>query len=212
MLDVRNMKCGGCSAAVKRILLQQPGVQGAAVNLLTEMAVVQVAAPAGGTGAESAEAVAAAAAAALSAKGFPSALRSMEEGVEGDAATLSQRKAEELKKRWGWGGARLLAGGRWGCCGSPHRPARRRCCVRVQLAGPAAAGLGCRRRPAMIAPPPPRSTRDLAFAWALAAVCCTHHLGHVLHALGLHQFAHTGGWTRRGEALGASRWPALLRV
>ena len=35
---------------------------------------------------------------------------------------------------------------------------------------------------------------DLAFAWGLALVCCTHHLGHLLHSLGLHQFAHTGGW------------------
>jgi len=38
------MKCGGCSAAVKRMLLQQPGVAAAAVNLLTETAAVQVAA------------------------------------------------------------------------------------------------------------------------------------------------------------------------
>ena len=40
--------------------------------------------------------------------------------------------------------------------------------------------------------PPLCSTRDLAFAWGLALVCCTHHVGHLLHALGLHQFAHTG--------------------
>lgn len=93
------MKCGGCSAAVKRLLLQQPGVQGAAVNLLTETAVVQVAAPAD-HGHDSAEQLAAAAAAVLSGKGFPSGLRSLEEGVEGDAAALSERKADELKKRW----------------------------------------------------------------------------------------------------------------
>lgn len=36
------MKCGGCSASVKRILEGQPGVQAAAVNLLTESAVVRV--------------------------------------------------------------------------------------------------------------------------------------------------------------------------
>lgn len=42
VLEVGGMKCGGCSAAVKRILLQQPSVAGAAVNLLTETAVVQV--------------------------------------------------------------------------------------------------------------------------------------------------------------------------
>ena len=41
MLDVSSMKCGGCSAAVKRILLSKPGVHSAAVNLLTECAVIQ---------------------------------------------------------------------------------------------------------------------------------------------------------------------------
>ena len=40
MLDVRGMKCGGCSAAVRRILLADPAVESAAVNLLTESAVV----------------------------------------------------------------------------------------------------------------------------------------------------------------------------
>lgn len=42
VLDVGGMKCGGCSAAVKSILLKQPGVKGAAVNLLTESAAVTV--------------------------------------------------------------------------------------------------------------------------------------------------------------------------
>lgn len=42
VLDVDGMKCGGCSAAVKRILMTNPGVQSASVNLLTECAVVQV--------------------------------------------------------------------------------------------------------------------------------------------------------------------------
>lgn len=96
MLDVSGMKCGGCSAAVKRILLQQPHVQGAAVNLLTETAVVRVAAPHAG----SPEAAAAAAAQALTAKGFPSVLRSMDDsGVAGAAAALSERKEQELNKR-----------------------------------------------------------------------------------------------------------------
>ena len=35
------MKCGGCSASVKRILMAKPEVHSAAVNLLTECAVVQ---------------------------------------------------------------------------------------------------------------------------------------------------------------------------
>jgi Cu2+-exporting ATPase len=42
VLDVGGMKCGGCSAAVKSMLLKHPGVQGAAVNLLTESAAVTV--------------------------------------------------------------------------------------------------------------------------------------------------------------------------
>ena len=42
MLDVSNMKCGGCTASVKRILLSEPGVHKAAVNLLTETAVVKL--------------------------------------------------------------------------------------------------------------------------------------------------------------------------
>lgn len=42
MLDVRGMKCGGCSAAVRRILLADPAVESAAVNLLTESAVVRL--------------------------------------------------------------------------------------------------------------------------------------------------------------------------
>lgn len=42
ILEVKEMKCGGCSAAVKRILLTHPQVQSAAVNLLTETAAVKV--------------------------------------------------------------------------------------------------------------------------------------------------------------------------
>lgn len=36
------MKCGACSAAVKRMLLTRPEVASAAVNLMTETAAVQV--------------------------------------------------------------------------------------------------------------------------------------------------------------------------
>lgn len=31
---------------------------------------------------------------------------------------------------------------------------------------------------------------NLAVAWSLVLLCCTHHMGHVLHSLGYHQFAH----------------------
>lgn len=40
VLEVGGMKCGGCSAAVKRMLVQRPDVAEAAVNLLTETAAV----------------------------------------------------------------------------------------------------------------------------------------------------------------------------
>lgn len=113
VLDVRGMKCGGCSAAVKRILLQQPGVRGAAVNLLTETAVVQVAAPPG----EEARQLAEAAAAAVSSKGFPTSLRGGEDEVlAGDAAALAERKQEELRKRWGQGSRGSVVVGVHLCC------------------------------------------------------------------------------------------------
>jgi cation transport ATPase len=41
-LNVGGTKCGGCSAAVKRILQSKPEVEAAAVNILTEIAVVKV--------------------------------------------------------------------------------------------------------------------------------------------------------------------------
>lgn len=139
------MKCGGCSAAVKRILLQQPDVAGAAVNLLTETAVLQVA-----EGLAAGQ-VAQRAAEALTSKGFPSRLRPLDAGLAGDSASLSDRKEAELRK----------------------------------------------------------SNLELAFAWALALACCTHHLGHVLHAFGLHEYAHTGAMEAMGDptvsmALGAA--------
>ena len=54
MLDVSGMKCGGCSASVKRILLSNEGVEHAAVNLLTETAVVKLR-PAEGSAEQAAE-------------------------------------------------------------------------------------------------------------------------------------------------------------
>ncbi len=51
--------------------------------------------------------------------------------------------------------------------------------------------------------------RSLQFAWALALTCYGHHLGHALHALGLHEYAHTEfmTWMENplvGGALGAA--------
>ena len=166
VLDVSGMKCGGCSAAVKRILLQQPGVHAAAVNLLTETAVVQVAAAAATTRMDvpsppPPQALAATAAEALTAKGFPSRLRSSEEGLAEDAATLSQRKEEELRKRCGGdGGGGGGAGSRGRRCVIVSLPSYLlRACSYVGTSPPAGS------------PPFPCSSRDLAFAWGLALVC-----------------------------------------
>jgi Cu2+-exporting ATPase len=88
LLDVGGMKCGGCSAAVKRMLSQRPEVASAAVNLLTETAAVQLRLPP----ACPAEDLAAM----LSAKGFPSRVRQAEQGA-GDAAGLEGRRAEQAR-------------------------------------------------------------------------------------------------------------------
>eukprot|EP00959_Pyramimonas_sp_CCMP1952_P227191 4750257-Pyramimonas_sp.AAC.1 len=40
---------------------------------------------------------------------------------------------------------------------------------------------------------------DLAFAWLLAGVCITSHLGHHLHHMGLHQYAHSALLTQLGD-------------
>jgi copper chaperone CopZ len=92
VLTVRGMKCGGCSAAVKRMLLQHPGVSSAAVNLLTETAVIQVVSEAPAEVAEEAAGV-------LGSKGFPAELRKADEDDIANAATaINERKAEELKE------------------------------------------------------------------------------------------------------------------
>lgn len=35
-----------------------------------------------------------------------------------------------------------------------------------------------------------QSILNLGVAWSLALLCCTHHVGHWLHALGFHSMAH----------------------
>lgn len=94
LLTVTNMKCGGCSAAVKRILLQQPGVANAAVNLLTETAVVELRTASG----EDVHAVALQTADALTSKGFPAQPRAADdEGVVGTSSS-KDRKEQELQE------------------------------------------------------------------------------------------------------------------
>lgn len=94
VLDVSGMKCGGCSAAVKRMLLQQPGVASAAVNLLTGTAAIQVA----GEALDQAEEVAKEAATSLTTKGFPAVLRTEEE-TESHMQNLAAQKELELQEK-----------------------------------------------------------------------------------------------------------------
>ncbi|GIM14913.1 hypothetical protein Vretimale_17774, partial [Volvox reticuliferus] len=89
LLEVGDMKCGGCSAAVKRMLLTRPEVAAAAVNLLTETAVVQVRGSAAELGPSLASFV--------TSRGFPSRLRSGE--AEGDDPLSAAATDEAERKR-----------------------------------------------------------------------------------------------------------------
>ncbi|CAL8460709.1 g240 [Coccomyxa elongata] len=89
LLDVSNMRCGGCSASVKRILLSKPGVEEAAVNLLTESAVIKLR-PGQSSAAEAADL--------LTTKGFPAKVRALEEGLQDSAEASEVRKRAELQR------------------------------------------------------------------------------------------------------------------
>lgn len=133
LLTVDGMKCGGCSAAVKKMLQSRPDVSTAAVNLITGTAAIRILQ---GTS-DDQHRIAAEAAALLTSKGFPSRPRAPADG-NGDSPTLEQDQASILKKE------------------AEARDA----------------------------------TVNLLAAWSLATVSCAHHLGHLLHVFGLHQYAH----------------------
>lgn len=94
ILEVGGMKCGGCSAAVKKMLESRPDVESAAVNLLTETAAVRFR---GG----SPESLGPSAAAMLSEKGFPSQVRSAEEdeGLDSIGRSNEKNAAREAEAR-----------------------------------------------------------------------------------------------------------------
>eukprot|EP00873_Tetraselmis_striata_P022045 jgi/Tetstr1/442309/TSEL_030450.t1 len=134
LLDVEGMKCGGCSAAVKRILAAQPGVRGASVNLLTKIAALQVDADT-----PDPESLARSAAEAVSAKGFATTLRDAGKPIE--FGSEDGKDEDEV--------------------------------LRARL--------------------------ELGLAWFLVAACCTHHVGHMLHAAGMHEYAHGPLMTAMGS-------------
>mmetsp|Transcript_3270 Transcript_3270/g.4448 ORF Transcript_3270/g.4448 Transcript_3270/m.4448 type:complete len:728 (-) Transcript_3270:392-2575(-) len=152
LLDVRGMKCAGCSGAVQRLLDKQPDLEKASVNLITESAAVWISpmssalngddTKTGAPASRSPEDVAQAMADLITNQGFPAEVRPS--GVEAAA-----KAAEEAKEQ------RAL-----------------------------------QVREAQV---------ELYVAWALAGLCVTSHLGHHLHHLGLHQFAHGPVLSALGE-------------
>lgn len=91
-LDVSGMKCAGCVSVVERQLNQQPGVVGARVNLVTEVAVVECEA-----GAVDPTSLAQT----LTATGFPSQPRSSQKqgGNAKDFPTVAQRHRQEANEQ-----------------------------------------------------------------------------------------------------------------
>lgn len=86
ILDVEKMKCGGCSAAVKKVLEQQDKVIQASVNLITGSAVINIK---DGSTKEDVEQIINA----VNQKGFPTSLRRENSGNE----ILSKSKIEEAR-------------------------------------------------------------------------------------------------------------------
>ena len=89
---VEGMRCGGCSAAVSKVLNADPGVARAAVNLVTETAAMELA-----PGADALETIARAKSA-TEAKGFRMSPRPVGRAAEEAAAAANARKEEELEK------------------------------------------------------------------------------------------------------------------
>jgi len=151
ILDVEGMKCGGCSAAVQRLLEKDARVGSAAVNLLTGVAAVTL--TVGGDGG-----------------GSTGPGSGSEADADGAAARNLNATATDLAATVARAGFPATA-----------RPA-------LAAADAAASGLDPGFDPAALAArraqEVERATRDVVQAWALAAVCCAHHAGHVLHFLG----------------------------
>ena len=89
---VEGMRCGGCSAAVSKVLNADPGVARAAVNLVTETVAMELA-----PGADALETIARAKSA-TEAKGFRMSPRPVGRAAEEAAAAANARKEEELEK------------------------------------------------------------------------------------------------------------------
>lgn len=92
-LDISGMKCAGCVSVVERQLKDHPGVMGARVNLVTEIAVVECQA-----GTVDPQVLAEQ----LTSTGFPSQPRSPQAGVSAaakDSLTIAQRRERDAKEQ-----------------------------------------------------------------------------------------------------------------
>jgi Cu2+-exporting ATPase len=101
LFSVEGMRCGGCSAAVQKVLTASPGVVRAAVNLVTETAAVEFASGAGAAATKEATD-------AVASKGFVLSVRPVGRAAEEAAIEAEARRAEEtertkwdLYKAWG---------------------------------------------------------------------------------------------------------------
>ena len=183
------MNCGGCSASVKRILLSNEGVQHAAVNLLTETAVVKLR-PDEGSAEKAAEL--------LTTKVVPvtypvppvpytrpDCLQFCIHWQLSHVASPLRRPVEMTGRGWCRVHVLRIHCNRRTCCclsrsgcvqGFPSK-------VRDAEEGlqDSAESVQERKQQEL-----QRSLWDLGLAWGLVLVCCTHHLGHWLHGLGWH--------------------------
>eukprot|EP00884_Botryococcus_braunii_P021023 jgi/Botrbrau1/7604/Bobra.0159s0053.1 len=102
VLDVGGMKCGGCSAAVKRILLGSGEVVSASVNLVTGMAAVSVPAVSQRDPSKTVDGLAEL----LTSKGFPSHVRRADDDVLQDEEKRAEGTAAGVAKerRGPWSG------------------------------------------------------------------------------------------------------------
>ncbi|CAI5474266.1 unnamed protein product [Closterium sp. Yama58-4] len=167
LLDVREMMCGGCAAAVRQVLSEHPRVISAGVNLVTESAAVTVSLRAPEASA-SASASASTSAAPSATAAFPPA-----NAKAGDAAAELEALRAEL--------AELVEDAGFPCSVRRVGEADEEAEARRKEAA--------ERRQRAVA----RARVDVAVAGVLAALCCAHHVGHLLHGMGLHALAH-GPW------------------
>ncbi|GJP57653.1 hypothetical protein CLOP_g14524, partial [Closterium sp. NIES-67] len=158
LLDVREMMCGGCAAAVRQVLSAHPRVISAGVNLVTESAAVTVSLRAP-------EASGSPTAPASPSASFPSASAK----PSAEAAELDSLRAElaELVDDAGF-------------------PCSVRSAAEADEEAEARRREAAERRQRAVA----RARVDVAVAGVLAGLCCAHHVGHLLHGMGLHALAH----------------------